>query len=129
MDDMNKVVSPVELSELCVEMADDRQAENIVSLEVSEHGITDFFVLCTGNSEPHIKAISDRIGREARKRYNVRPRTVEGDPSSHWMLMDFGVVVVHIMTPSMREQYQLESLWGDAPKRKAMETLSKGPTD
>ncbi len=127
MEKKTKVVSPEEIADLCVEMADDRKAENIVSFEVSEHGVTDYFVLCTGNSEPHIKAISDRIGREARNRYNIRPRSVEGAASSHWMLMDFGVVVVHIMTPTMREQYQLESLWGDAPRREAVEILSQGP--
>lgn len=122
-----KVVSPKELAALCVEMADDRKADNVVALEVGgTSGIADYFVLCTGNSEPHIRAITNRIGREARERYNLRPKQ-EGDVASRWVLLDFGAVVVHIMSPEMRELYRLESLWGDSPRVEAMEFLAKGP--
>jgi ribosome-associated protein len=118
------VASPEEIAELCVKTADGRKAENIIQLKVTEHSsVADYFVLCTGNSEPQIKAIADHIGRELRDKLQVRPRAVEGKAESQWILMDYGCVLVHIMTSDARELYQLESLWGDAPKQEAVRQL------
>lgn len=119
-------VTPEELASLCVEIAEDRKAENVVQLRLTELSvIADYFVLCTGNTEPHIKAIADRIGREVREKLSVRPRAVEGKASSSWVVMDYGFVIVHIMTPEMRDLYQLENLWGDAPKVETIEKIEK----
>ena len=123
-----KKVTPEELSAACMAIADDRKAEDIIRIQLGElSSIADYFVLCTGNSEPHLKAIADRIEREVRTRIGSRPRSVDGSANSHWILIDYGNVIVHILTRDMRELYQLESLWGDAPQEAACETLKNPP--
>ena len=115
---------PEEIADLCMQIADNRKAEDIIRIDVREHTvIADFYVLCTGSSFPHINAISEHIGRELRNKYQLRPRAVEGTPESQWVLMDYISVVVHIMTPESRSRYELESLWGDAPQRELIEKL------
>ena len=119
-----KQPSAKELAELCAAIADARKAENIKILEMSDLSVmSDYFVLCTANSEPHINAISVRIGKEVREHFDIRPKSVEGTAVSEWMLMDYFSVLVHIMTPAMRDTYQLESLWGDAPEIEAVKTV------
>jgi ribosome-associated protein len=113
-----------EIAAISAKTADERKAENIITLKLSELSVVaDFFVLCTANSEPHLKAVSERIQREVRDKLKVRPRAVEGKPSSNWIIIDFGAVAIHIMTPEMRDLYQLESLWGDAPRVEDIKTL------
>ncbi|MFA6293472.1 MAG: ribosome silencing factor [Victivallales bacterium] len=117
---------PEELAFTCAKTADDHQADNIITLKVSGLSvIADYFVLCTGKSIPHLAAISDSIAREVRAKMNLRPRVIDGAAASQWMVIDFGSVIVHILSPKMREQYQLESLWGDAPKVDALKLLAK----
>lgn len=112
-----------ELARFCADVADKRKAEDVVKLKLTDLSvIADYFILCTGNTEPHIKAISDHIGREVKSQFRVRPK-VEGKASSSWIVMDYGNVIIHIMTPEMRELYQLEDLWGDAPKLESIQQL------
>ncbi|OGV49148.1 MAG: ribosome silencing factor [Lentisphaerae bacterium GWF2_44_16] len=119
-------LNPQELASLCAEIAEDRKAENIIQLRMTElSSLADYFVLCTGNSEPHIRAISERIARDVRERTGKHARSVEGTPESKWMVIDLGDVIVHILSPEMRELYQIESLWGDAPKVDAVKKLKK----
>lgn len=121
----DRISEAEEIAALCAKTADERKAENIATLRLTELSVvSDFFVLCTANSEPHLKAVSERIQRELREKLNVRPRAVEGKPSSQWIIIDFGSVAAHIMTKEMRELYQLESLWGDAPRVEDIETLA-----
>ncbi|MFA6568386.1 MAG: ribosome silencing factor [Victivallales bacterium] len=117
---------PEELAFTCAKTADDHQAANIITLKVSGLSvIADYFVLCTGNSIPHLSAIADSIAREVRTKMSLRPRVIDGAPASQWMVIDFGSVIVHVLSPKMREQYQLESLWGDAPKVDALKLLAR----
>jgi len=117
---------PEELAFTCAKTADDHQAGSIITLKVSGLSvIADYFVLCTGNSIPHLSAIADSIAREVRAKMNLRPRVIDGAAASQWMVIDFGSVIVHVLSPKMREQYQLESLWGDAPKVDALKLLAK----
>lgn len=119
-----KEPSPKDIAELCAAVANDRKAENVKILEMSKLSVmADYFVLCTANSEPHIRAISNRIGKDVRDHFAVRPKSVEGTAASEWILMDYFSVLVHIMTPAMRDNYQLESLWGDAPQIEAVKTV------
>ncbi|MDD3118559.1 MAG: ribosome silencing factor [Victivallales bacterium] len=128
MEKDKKVTSPKELAVFCARVADDRKAENIVTLEMGEaSSIADYFVLCTANSQPHLKAVTDRIERETRNQLEIRALRVEGTPESQWLLLDYGAVVIHVMTPEMRDLYQLESLWGDAPRIEAVKALAQGP--
>jgi ribosome-associated protein len=106
-----------ELATLCAGFASDKQAENILALDL--RGIstfTDFFVICSGTSEPHLKAISGEIEDRLRKEHGLRPNAVDGYPLSQWIVVDYGSVVIHIFHQSKREFYSIEDLWSDAPR-------------
>ena len=75
---------------------------------------TDFLILCSGNSDRQVRAISDSIERSLRD-YGVRALGIEGRESNRWVLMDYGDVIIHIFTESERDVYGLDSLWNDAP--------------
>jgi ribosome-associated protein len=101
----------------CRELADNRKAENIVVLDVAEiSSIADYFVIASGTSEPHLRAISDEITEKLREQHNVRPRAVDGTLQAGWLVLDYFDVIVHVMRADVREHYDLEGLWGDAPR-------------
>lgn len=93
----------------------DRKALDLVVIDL--RGISDtadYFVLCSGTSEPHIRSLTDDLVDQLRGRGH-RPWHVEGRQSLRWVLVDFVDVVVHIFAREAREFYGLERLWGDAP--------------
>jgi len=105
------------LALLCRKLAENKKAENIVILDVRKlSSVTDYFVIASGSSEPHLRAIVNEITDGLRDDYDVRPRRVEGGTASAWHVMDFFDVIVHVMRTDAREKYDLESLWGDAPR-------------
>jgi ribosome silencing factor RsfS/YbeB/iojap len=105
------------LARLCREFADNKKAENIVILDVCKlSSVTDFFVIASGTSEPHLRAIVDEVTDRLRDEHGVRPRAVDGTVRGAWVVLDFFDVIVHIMRPEARERYDLESLWGDAAR-------------
>ena len=118
-----------QLALLCRELADNKKAENIVILEVRElSSVTDYFVICTGTSEPHLRAIVDEITDKLREAHALRPRAMDGTLQTAWVVLDFFDVIVHVMRAEVREHYDLEGLWGDAPRvrtRKAARVLKK----
>ena len=77
---------------------------------------TDFFVICSGNSEPHLKAIANEIQEHLHKEHGRHPLRVDGIPFSQWVIVDFGDVLVHIFNEEKRALYALEDLWGEAPR-------------
>ncbi|HYE29892.1 MAG TPA: ribosome silencing factor [Methylomirabilota bacterium] len=104
------------LAELCRELADNRKAEDLIVLDLRKlSSITDYFVLCSGTSEPHLRAIVDEITETLAKDHGLKPRS-EGIRSASWVVLDYFDVLVHVMRKDVREHYNLESLWGDAPK-------------
>jgi ribosome-associated protein len=108
------------LAQRCWEYADNKKAENIVVLDVSElSSVTDYFVICSGTSEPHLRAISDEIADKLRDEHELRPRAIDGTLQTGWIVMDYFDVIVHVMKTDVREKYNLEALWGDAPRLKA----------
>jgi ribosome-associated protein len=107
------------LALLCRELADNRKAEDITILDVRElSSVTDYFVIATGTSEPHLRAIVDEITDTLREEHGVRPRAVDGTLQTAWIVLDFFDVIVHVMRRDVRERYDLETLWGDAPRVK-----------
>ncbi len=105
------------LAMLCREFADNRKAEDIVVLDVHDlSSITDYFVICSGSSEPHLRAIADEITTKLDREHGIEPRVRDGGMSSGWLVLDFFDVIVHIMHSESRKRYDLEGLWGDAPK-------------
>lgn len=112
-----KAESAVELAEFCERIIYERKGENIIRLDMSaiETAQSDQYIICTGLSAPHIGAIAERIQREMRRVYALRPLIADGTPQSGWIILDFGSVMIHILTNEARDKYQLEELWGDAP--------------
>ena len=111
------------LAGLCREFADNRKAENIVILDVRKiSSVTDFFVIASGTSEPHLRAIVEEITGRVRDEVGQRPRAVDGTVRGAWVVLDYFDVIVHVMRQDVRERYDLEGLWGDAapvkPKKK-----------
>jgi ribosome-associated protein len=107
------------LALLCRDLAENRKAENIVVLNVRDvSSVTDYFVIASGTSEPHLRAITDEITDKLRADYNLRPRAVDGTLQAAWVVLDFFDVIVHVMRTDVRERYNLEGLWGDAPQVK-----------
>jgi ribosome-associated protein len=105
------------LALLCREVADNKKAENIVVLDVRKlSSITDYFVIVSGTSEPHLRAIARDLTDTLWDKHKLRPRRVEGAAGATWQVLDFFDVIVHIMRSDAREKYKLESLWGDAPQ-------------
>ncbi|MBC8001515.1 MAG: ribosome silencing factor, partial [Opitutaceae bacterium] len=80
--------------------------------------VTDYFVIATGSSEPHIRAIVSEITDRLRTEHDLKPISVDGDIRTPWQVMDFFDVIVHVMRSETRDKYDLESLWGDAPRLK-----------
>src|SRR6266576_3051722 len=108
------------LALLCRELADNKKAEDIVILDLRElSSVTDYFVLASGTSEPHLRTIIDEITEKLRDDQNLRPRAIDGTLQAAWVVLDYFDVIVHVMRRDVRERYDLESLWGDAPRVKS----------
>jgi ribosome-associated protein len=114
------------LALLCRELADNRKAEDIVILDVRDlSSVTDYFVIASGTSEPHLRAIVDEITDKLRKEHDLRPRAVDGTLHTAWVVLDYFDVIVHVMRHDVRERYDLETLWGDAPQVKTKKPARK----
>ena len=107
------------LAQLCRDFADNKKAENIVILDVRDlSSVTDFFVIASGTSEPHLRAIVEEITSRLRDEYDLRPTRKDGSMQGAWVVLDFFDVIVHVMRTDARERYDLEGLWGDAARVK-----------
>jgi ribosome-associated protein len=103
----------IELMKNIVATLDNKKATDIKSLEITElTSVADYFVIATGTSGTHIRALADEV-QDTLTKQGVEPKSVEGK-STGWILLDYGTVVVHVLTPDQRELYSLEHLWGDA---------------
>ena len=121
------------LALLCRDLAENRKAENIAVLDVrAVSSVTDYFVIASGTSEPHLRAITDEITDKLKSEYGLRPRAVDGTLQTAWVVLDFFDVIVHVMRADVRERYNLEGLWGDAPQvkpRKKAKAKSKAKAE
>jgi ribosome-associated protein len=107
-------LAPLDLARRIVELAEDKKAADIVLLDLGElTTLADAFVICSGGSERQISAIADGI-LETLRDEGVKPIGREGTAESHWVLVDFGSVIVHVFTPPERDYYQLEKHWAGA---------------
>jgi ribosome-associated protein len=106
--------SSLEIARRIVELAEDKKAAEIVLLDLT--GLTtlaDYFVIASGGSDRQLDAIADGIVSGMRDE-KVKPFGREGTAASHWVLVDFGSVIVHVFTPPERDFYQLERHWSEA---------------
>lgn len=94
----------------------DVKAKDILEIDVSNiSNVADAIVIASGTSTRHVKALADNVADEARKA-GYRPIGIEGERDAEWILIDLGYVVVHVMLPTARKFYDLESLWRNAPE-------------
>ena len=109
MESLNK-------ARLCRKIIEERKAINPIVFEVSGlTSITDFFIVASGASNRQVQAISRHILKRMREE-GFRAYGVEGEQEGHWVLMDYGDVIIHIFYQPVREFYDLEGLWSEAPR-------------
>ncbi|MDO7867267.1 ribosome silencing factor [Nocardioides jiangxiensis] len=119
----------VRLITIAARAAADKKATEIRAYDVSEQvGITDAYLLATGNNEPQVKAIVEEIEDKLREDSALKPIRREGDKEGLWVLLDFGDIVIHVQRQEEREYYALERLWRDSPLIELPKDLH-GPAD
>ena len=111
-----KELTSEQISKLIVEGMQEKKASEIVVLDLKDikHAIADYFVICCGNSDTQIDAISDSVEEILKKRIHQTPWKTEGKQNKEWVLLDYVDVVAHIFNKEKRRFYGLEELWGDA---------------
>ncbi len=105
------------LLEIVLASLDEGKGLDIKSIDVKDKtSVTDFMLVVTGRSQRHVKSLGDHVVDDVKKN-GFRPLGVEGEQAGEWVLIDFGDVIIHVMTAQTREFYQLEKLWEfDLPK-------------
>lgn len=112
------MVKSKELKDFIIEQIKEKKGENIVVMDLRKvTSITDYFIICTGNVEQHIKAIKDNIIEKLEEK-GIKYWHIEGELANTWVLIDYVDVVVHIFHPLARDYYKLEKLWADAKIQK-----------
>ena len=111
-----KGASSEKLSDVIVKGMQEKKASDIVVMDLRKikNAVADFFVICSGNSDKQLDAISDSIDAEVFKKFQENPWHTEGKNNKEWMLLDYINVVAHVFRKDRREFYALERLWGDA---------------
>lgn len=108
-------MTPKQTAKSIAQLASDKKAEDIVILDMRKIvNYCDYFVLCSGNTDRQTRAIADHI-QEQLTHEGIRLRSKEGLQQADWIILDGGDVVAHVFQKRIREFYQLEYLWQDAP--------------
>lgn len=112
------MVKSEELKDLIVEHIKEKKGENIIVMDLRRvTSITDYYVICSGTVEQHIKAIKDNLIDKLSEK-GIHYWHIEGELANTWVLIDYVDVVVHIFHPLARDYYKLEKLWADAKQEK-----------
>jgi ribosome-associated protein len=116
-DDSFPELSGLELARSTVLAAEDKKALDPIILDLREIStITDYLVICSAQSEPQLKAIANGVEKMLKDDFGRHPLAVDGFPTSQWIVIDYGDVMVHIFHEQKRPVYALEDLWSDAPQ-------------
>jgi len=107
-----------ELKKHVIDALLDVKAENLVSLDLRklDDVITDFFIICHGNSNTQVNALSDAVFKKVKDEMGLMPKAQEGKVTGNWVILDYFDIVVHVFHKEAREYYQLEELWSDAKR-------------
>ena len=111
-----KQVSTDDLISVIIQGIEEVKGEDIQLLDLREieNTVCDYFIICSGNSNTQVKAISGSIQKIVSKQLKDKPWHIEGEANAEWILMDYVNVAVHIFQKQIRDYYDIESLWGDA---------------
>lgn len=102
-----------ELARKCAEICDDRKARDVVVYDVSGLSLlTDYYLICSGNAEPHLRGIANQIQKKLRDE-GIKPERIDGKAASNWIVMDYGTVLIHIFHADLRQYYEIEKLFDD----------------
>lgn len=108
-----------------VNAALERKAKDLTLLKVKDFSpVTDYFIICSGSSDRQVRAIADSIEKRL-KESGIVPLGIEGKQFGGWILMDYGDVVVHVFHEPVREFYNIERLWSDAPRMTVADTIKQ----
>lgn len=108
--------TPIELAQICARSADESKAENVIVYDLRGlSSLTDFMVVCSGLSVPHLKAIVRDVDARVEELSGMEPTYVENTPNALWSVIDYIDVMVHVMGQDARDFYGIDSLWKDAP--------------
>jgi len=109
------MMNGLDLALACAEAADETKAEDIRIFDLRGIStLTDFMIVCSGNSMPHLKAITRDIEKLVKEKGSAPANATEGKAATRWVVLDFIDVMVHILDYELRDMYALENLWGDA---------------
>jgi len=104
------------LTKHIVNIIEDAKGKEIMTLDLRniETAICDFFIVCTGTSNIHVKSIEDKIKKIISKKIGEKPLNIEGNKTADWILIDYYDVIIHIFQKQTRDFYKIEEFWGDA---------------
>ncbi|MGN8688404.1 ribosome silencing factor [Atopobiaceae bacterium HCP3S3_F7] len=110
-------ITPLELAKVAAIAADEKKAQDIVLLDLTElSDVCDYFLIASAGNAHLMDAVVDGIEERVWKNAQVKPLAREGQNGTRWVLLDYGSLVVHVFDPEVREYYRLERLWGEAPR-------------
>lgn len=123
---VEQTVTSTQLSKLVVQGMLEKKAEDVVIMDIREvkTAVADYFVLCSGNSDMQIDAISESVEEQVYKTVDQKPWKREGKEHREWVLIDYVDVVVHVFNKERRKFYDLEEFWGDARIQRLAEATS-----
>lgn len=125
-----KLQNSIDLAKFISETAGDVKGQDIKVLDVSEvFNLSDYFILISGRSDRHVQGICNKIIYELENIYKLKPLSIEGLDKAHWVLIDYGDVIVHTFYKQEREHYDIESLWRDAKIVDFKESKNKDDDD
>ncbi len=107
------MMEPKELALKVAKLLDDKKAQDVTVIDIGlKASFADYFIIASGGSERQMSALVDNV-EDMLEPLGVFPKSIEGKRTSGWTLMDYGDVVINVMTVDMRQKYNLERIWGD----------------
>ena len=125
---MNKITEDTkQLVDTIVDALHEKKGLDVISIKLAElkDPVCDYFIICHGDSSPHVQALAESVMDEAREKLNVKEWKKEGFENSQWLLLDYVNVVVHVFQSEWRDFYNLEGLWADAVIEKHIDKASE----
>ena len=114
-DEKSQIQRAKEIAMLAASTLDNKKGMDVTTLEVGEQTVlADYFVLATGTSNTHVRALADEVEFQLKEQLGVEPNHIEGAAGNAWTLLDYGSVVVNVFTSQARDFYKLERLWNGA---------------
>ena len=126
MTTKKKIKTSKDLALYCSKLALDKKAFNVILMDITPwHTLNDYVLICSALSSVHAQTIIDTIRENLKKEANLHPLGLEGYAQGNWILLDYNDVIIHVLYEYVREFYDLENLWHDAPRLKIPKSYYK----